>query len=364
MLFTVVGDYRDLYGISESAIGAIIGIGFIAGFVSQVLIAPVGDRGHARRVVLAAVATNAAGLAMMGLGDTVTIITAGRILAGLATGAAQPSIRRIVVVSAPDDLGQNLGRLVSAGVFGFAVGPAISAVMVGPLGLSAPFLTIAAASLVAVAVASTVPVSESTTPTRNRLLALDLLRIRPLAGAIVLGGTVYLMIGVFDALWDVVHADLGTSTWVANLGITLFSIPLVVLAPIGGRLAQQVGPFLLAGVGLTATALYMVSYGYLPSGGWIFTVAMVHATTDGLSIASAGVAVGLTAPPERQAGAQGLLGAAQALSAGLAAVGAGVLYQSAGRAVAYTAGGAVMLVMVAAGLTLARPAWSRTSTVP
>ena len=41
VLFTVVGDFRDAYGISETAIGFVIGIGFIAAFFAQVFIAPI-----------------------------------------------------------------------------------------------------------------------------------------------------------------------------------------------------------------------------------------------------------------------------------------------------------------------------------
>ncbi|MGI9610805.1 MAG: hypothetical protein ACR2NL_11000, partial [Acidimicrobiia bacterium] len=45
VLFTIVGDYRDEYGISETTVGWIIGIGFIVAFVSQITLGPVGDRG-------------------------------------------------------------------------------------------------------------------------------------------------------------------------------------------------------------------------------------------------------------------------------------------------------------------------------
>ncbi|MCP3990028.1 MAG: MFS transporter [Actinomycetia bacterium] len=362
VLFTVVGDYRERYGISEGAIGWIIGIGFIAGFASQILIAPIGDRGRAKAVVLIAVIVNAIGLMMMGFGDDVTTIMAGRIVAGLATGAAQPSIRRIVVVGAPDDLGRNLGRLMSAGVFGFAFGPAISAVLVGPFGLGAPFLVMAGASLVAVAIAFSVPIQESTEPSQRGLLAFDLLRIRPLVGAIVLGAAVYFMIGTFDALWDVVHVDLGTSTWLANLGITLFALPLVILAPIGGKLAQDTGPFRLAAIGLLIAAAFMISYGYLPSGSWIFAVVMFQAATDGFTLPAAGIGVAMTAPAERQAGAQGLLGAAQALAAGMAAVAAGTLYEAYGRALTYTMAGLAMVVLVVVGMGLAFSAWRPAAT--
>ena len=50
-------------------------------------------------------------------------------------------------------------------------------------------------------------------------------------GAVVFGAALFVMIGSFDALWAVVHKDLGTNEWIANLGITLFALPLIVLGP-------------------------------------------------------------------------------------------------------------------------------------
>ena len=47
---------------------------------------------------------------------------------------------------------------------------------------------------------------------------------------------------------------------------------------------------------------------------------MLHAVSDGFTVSSTGVAVGMTVPEERQAGAQGVLGGAQALAAGIMAV--------------------------------------------
>ena len=48
-LFSMLDDIRDEYGDRRDALGAVIGIGFFAGFLAQVLIAPLADRGHARR---------------------------------------------------------------------------------------------------------------------------------------------------------------------------------------------------------------------------------------------------------------------------------------------------------------------------
>ena len=42
VLFTLVGDYRDEYGISETMVGLIIGLGFIVSFVAQTVLGPLG----------------------------------------------------------------------------------------------------------------------------------------------------------------------------------------------------------------------------------------------------------------------------------------------------------------------------------
>jgi MFS family permease len=357
VLFTIVDEYRDDYGISEAAIGFVIGIGFVAGFLSQLVIAPLADRGHARRVVFFGVLVNVVGLLLMGFSTSLTPILIGRFISGIGIGAAVPAARRIVILADPDHLGQNLGRLLAAEVFGFAIGPAVSAVLVGPFGIPAPFVVVAAATLVLLPFVARVAVSESSRVAHRRL-AIDLLRIRPFAGAVVLGAAVFVMIGSFDALWALVHADLGTTKWVANLGISLFALPLIILGPVGGRWAQSSGPFRVAVIGLTAGAVFMALYGLVPTGGAIFAVAMVHAVSDGLTVSSTGVAVGMTVPEERQAGAQGVLGGAQALAAGVMATVTGVLYQQFGRAVAYGMCAAVMLILVATGAWLARSAWS------
>ena len=176
----------------------------------------------------------------------------------------------------------------------------------------------------------------------------------------MMGSAFFLMIGTFDALWAVVLDDLNTSEWIANLGITLFAIPLVVLATPGGRLAQRVGPYRVATAGLLLVAGYMTLYGVAPTGGMIFAIAMVHAVTDGFSIASTGVAVGMVIEPERQAGAQGVIGGLQTLTAGISAPIAGAVYQHVGRGAAYGMTAAIMVVMVVGGAWLARSAWNLT----
>ena len=297
---------------------------------------------------------NVVGLLLMAFGESLTPILIGRLVSGIGIGTALPAIRRIVILADPANLGQNLGRLLSADVFGFALGPAISAVLVGPLGIAAPFIVVAVATAACVPFIYGVTVTETPDATGQRL-ALDLLRSRVVAGAVVLGAAVFLMIGAFDALWDIVHEDLGTPTLMANLGITFFAIPLVVLGPTGGRIAQRVGPFRIAGAGLLIASAFMFSYGRLPTGSWIFTVSMAHAITDGLTVAASGVAVAMAVPEDRQAGAQGVMGAAQALAAGITAIVVGGLYEQFGRGAAYTGAAMGMIVLVVVGMALALP---------
>jgi MFS family permease len=356
VLFTIVGDYRTAYGMTETEIGLIIGLGFLSAFVAQLLIAPIADRGRARQVVVLGVLVNVAGLLLMGFGGGTLPIVIGRLISGVGIGAAGPAIKRIVILAYPEKLGENLGRLLAADVFGFAAGPAVSALLVGTFGLASPFVVVAGATLITVALSMRVHVLETVEASTQRL-AMDLIRLRPVAGGLALGAASFLMIGAFDALWDVVHEDLGTPDLLANLGITLFAVPLIILGPIGGRWAQRVGPYKISAAGLMFAAPMMASYGWLPNGSWIFGIAMFHAIGDGLTISAAGVAVSMAVPGDRQAAAQGLLGGSQALSAGITAPIIGWTYQNYGRAEAYLTASVGMVLMTMVGMGLAYDTW-------
>ena len=84
---------------------------------------------------------------------------------------------------------------------------------------------------------------------------------------------------------------------------------------------------------------------------------MGHALTDALSISASGVAVAMAVPEERQAGAQGLIGAAQALAGGLTAGAIGAIYEGSGRTTSYTVAAIAMIVFVVAGMWLAKDFW-------
>ena len=101
-------------------------------------------------------------------------LLAGRFVMGVGVGMAVPAIRRIVILAEPERLGNNLGRLIAADVGGFAAGPAVSALLIDPFGIPAPFLVIAGRDAARrPGVARTTVAEERTAPVSQRF-AVDL----------------------------------------------------------------------------------------------------------------------------------------------------------------------------------------------
>ncbi len=354
VMFTVLDDFRDKYGITESKLGLIVSIGFITGFFSQILFAPQADKGHAKKLVMTGIAIEIIGTLFMAFGHAFLPLMLGRLLTGFGVGISEPALRRILILSDPERMGQNLGLIVSASVAGFTAGPIVSALTADTLGISAPFLIVAVLLLPVAYGLFKLQFQEANiedAPTQR--LAFDMLRIRPLAGAIMIGLALFAMIGTFDSVWSVMMADMKAPTWVANVGISMFAFPMIFLAPRGGRLTQKVGPFKASIVGLSIGAVCLTLYGTLWSPYPMLAVGIIHGVVDGLTVTGGSAAVALVAPRERLASAQGLYGGLQTLTGGIAAAIAGTAYGLIGRATFLWCAGA-MLMFIAIGAWLAK----------
>ena len=354
VMFTVLDDFRDKYGITEAQLGIIVGVGFLTGFLSQILFAPLADKGHAKKLVMTGIAIEIVGTLFMAFGQAFLPLIIGRLLAGFGVGISEPALRRILILSDPERMGQNLGLIVSASVAGFTAGPIVSALTADTLGIAAPFLIVAVLLVVVAFGLFNLQFQEANiedAPTQR--LAFDMLRIRPLAGAIVIGLALFAMIGTFDAVWSVMMDDMEAPTWVANLGISLFALPMIFLAPRGGRLTQKVGPFKASMTGLSIGAICLVMYGTLWSPYPMLAIGIIHGVVDGLTVTGGSAAVALVAPRERLASAQGLFGGLQTLMGGIAAVIAGTAYGMIGRAT-FIWCAVAMLLFIAIGSWLAK----------
>jgi MFS family permease len=358
VMFTMLDDYREQFGISEGALGFVIAIGFFTSFFAQLTIAPLADRGLSRRLIFVGLTMAILGNFAMAISNSLPELLAARFLSGLGLGCALPAMRRVIIVSDKEHLGRNLGRVLSCEVGGFAAGPVVSTFLVEPFGIPAPFILIGAVLTLVTAVIFAMPIPEVPAedhPTER--FAVDLLADRAVTAGVLIGIAVFFMIGTFDSLWALMMNDLGAPTWMANTGVTLFVLPMVFMAPYGGRFVQRVGPFRAGGFGMLFGAACMGLYGAISVPWLLMAVFLVHTLNDGMTVTGAGVAVGMVAPTERQAGAQGLLGGAQTLTGGVSASFAGLSYEVLGRTTTFAIAAVVMTGLIVAARLLAGDRW-------
>ncbi len=358
VMFTMLDDWRAEYGIQETGLSMIIAVGFFTSFVAQLTIAPLADKGHARKLLSLGMLANAAGAVLMAFGESLPAFLLGRFVMGLGAGIAIPAIKRIVIVSDQENIGRNLGRGVSIEVAGFAIGPVISALTVDTFNLAAPFIIITALTMIFGVIISRLNVSETAVEDQtNERFALDLLKLRPVLGSILVGLALYVMIGVYDSLWVIMMDDLQAPNWVGNAGVALFGLPWIVFGTLGGKIAQRHGPLRVSAFGLAFGSLYMTSYGFMSMPYLMLGIGLSQSILDSLTVTGIGIAVAQATPSERQAGAAGLLGGMQTLTGGISAVAAGTMYEHFGQAFAFSATGIVMALLVTVGCVLAGKKW-------
>ena len=360
VMFTMLDDWRAEYGIQETGLSMIIAVGFFTSFIAQLTIAPYADRGHARKLMTVGMAANAAGALIMAFGSSLPMFLLGRFVMGVGAGIAIPAIKRIVIVSDPENMGGNLGRGVSIEVGGFAIGPVIAALTVDSINLAAPFILIAVLITIAGVIISRLDITETAIEDRTEeRFAIDLLKNRAVLGSILVGVALYVMIGVYDSLWVIMMDDLKAPHWVGNAGVALFGLPWIFFGALGGRIAQKHGPLRVSAFGLALGSLYMTSYGFMTMPYLMLGVGLTQSMLDSLTVTGIGVAVAQATPPERQAGASGLLGGLQTLMGGVAAMSAGTMYEHFGQKFAFTATGVAMAILVSLGCFLVGKKWLR-----
>ena len=364
-MFTMLDDFRNNFGIAESALGFIVGAGFFTSFLGQVSIAPLADRGRAKRLIILGLSLEVIGCIGMALGETFMILFISRVIMGFGAGSALPALRRVIIVADPENFGRNLGRILSFEVAGFASGPVISVIFAEFFGIPGPFIFLATIISLFVFVVSRIAVPETAEenhPTER--FAIDLLKNRAITSGILIGVALFFMIGVFDSLWVLIMDDLDAAQWMANFGVSVFVLPLILLGPFGGKFVQRIGPYRAGGFGMILGAIFMAGYGLMPTPTLMMVVFLFHSLNDGFFVTGAGVAVGTSAPLERQAGAQGLLGGMETLAGGVAASFAGVAYDHLGRTTTFIGTGAIMLTLILASRILAGDNWAVRNVVP
>ncbi len=346
---TLLGDLRDEFGLSETHLGLIVGSGFFTAFVTQITLARVADLGHALMMVRIGLAAAAASMVGFAASSGFWTMLGSRAILGIAIGMAQPAIRRTVILADPAHTGRNLGRLGVVEVVWFALTPAAAAFVADAFNLDLPFYLLAAVAVATVAMMRRVDPEESAVAARTTN-SLRLLGDRVVAGTLLLVTSQFVMIGAWEAVWAVSLVDLGAATWQIGVSITLFAMPLAVVAPLAGSWAQRTGGLRLCVSGLFISAAVAVLLGVFDSLWSLVAVLMVMGIGAGAGYTAGLYTYSQTVTHDRQASSQGLMGASEVLLGGVTSVLGAWLYDIAGRVLVWSVIPALMVVALIGGL--------------
>lgn len=352
-IYTLLADLRDLYGFTESQLGVIVGAGFFAGFAAQVGLARLADRGYTAVMVRGGVTLAAVAMLGCALATDLPSFVLARAFLGLGSGMTGPAIRRLVILRAPGDVGANLGRMTAWDVAGFVLGPVVAAVTAEAIGLRAPFFFLAAVFLGVLALTSRLDLDAPAVATPDAL-GTRFLRNRALMATLAASIAFYTTIGVFEAVWAVLLRDHGAETWLIGLTLSMFSLPMVFLAPFGGRLAQRRGPLRTVTVSIAVATVCTLSYGVFDVLGILLAMSLVHATADAFTMPGNQVAVAMATPRHELAAGQGLLGATGLATAGAVGLAAGSIYEAAGAFTLFAGTAALMALCLGTAVVLGR----------
>lgn len=350
-VFTLLAEFREKFGFSETELGVIAGVGFFAGVIAQVGLARFADQGFVRLLIHIGMIVAIVSMLGMAVADQAWQFIAARFFLGAGTGAVGPAVRRILITRDPTNMGSNLGAMGAFDVSGFVLGPVVAAAFAEFVNLRAPFLFLAGLYVVIYVWALRLDLSAGEAA-HVRIPVRNLLKHRPMVAGILAGIAFYTTIGVFEASWAVLLDDLGASTLLIALSISLFALPMIPLAPLGGRYAQRRGPVRVMAVTIMGAVACMLVYGYVEFMWVLIAISAVHAMFDAYTMPAGQLAVAMSAPTEQAAAAQGLYGAVGLVVSGLAAVAAGSLYDAWGPEVLFTGSSIVMVVALAGAVAL------------
>jgi len=192
---------------------------------------------------------------------------------------------------------------------------------------------------------------------RERTQAVDrrmLFRL-PLLGAYVLSFGDYLYLGFDLALMPLwMHDHLGASVAVIGLAYTVWAIPSIVVAPLGGRVAdRRRRSWLILIFGLAQVPIYMI-YG-LANVAWIVVALFgVHAVVYSLIQPAVDAHLAASSPPDARARIQGMFASAGLIGAFAGANAFTPLYALNFRLPLFVTGGAYGLCVLLGGLMVRR----------
>ena len=345
VVFTLLSDLQDTYGFGDAGLGMIAGAGMAVGFVSQLLLAPLADRGHSNRLLIGGLAAAVTGSVVFAVASTLPVLVLARAIVGLSNGLFLPAARAVAASLSDERVGERLGTLGGVELAGFVTGPMVGALLVGPFGVRVPFLVCGVAALLAMVALSRRPLPRPPISDRPHALGLDLLRLREMRVGVLLTMALFFPVGMYDAILDRYMTDRGASNLLIGTGFLMYGIPFALLATLGGRMADRHGALRISLISLAMVAPITAVYGALSAPIVITLLFAVEGATQALGVPASQAYVAQVAPYGRASAAQGLSGALNLLGGTVSAIAGPAVYGRWGAGVTF--GGTGLLVAIA-----------------
>ena len=337
------GTYQRLFGFS-AVIVTVIFAAYVAALIPSLLIAgPLSDAIGRRTVLVPAIIVAAAGTGVFALADSTAWLFAGRIIQGLAVGAASGALTATLTETEPRGDHRRAALLATAAsVGGLGVGPLLAGILAqyGPAPRRLPFLVEIAALIPAVLVMATLPERTARTRWRPRRPQIPETARR----VFLIGGSAnflaFAVIGLFLALIPTYVASLAHSTnLVLGGGAVAVMIACSVLAQITAH-GRRPATTQTVGLCLLATGLILLAIaGAASSLALLLVATAIAGVGQGLVFLAGITEVTSAAPPERRADVLSSFYVIVYLGVGMPVIGIGFLATAIGllRSVQYFA---------------------------
>ena len=338
---------------SPADLGAVAGWLTAAYAACQIIAAPglglLSDRYGRRPLLLICLVGSAIGYIVFGIGGSLTILFAGRIVDGLTGGNFSIAFAYVADTTAPADRPKIFGRIGAVNGVSFLIGPTIGG-LVAKISLEAPVYLAAALTILAIVWGYFFLPESLKQPVRTTQIRLSELNpfaqignigkvksLRPILAVVVLYAFPFAVLGSnFNVLMvDSLHWD---ASAIGFISLLIGVIDIVVQGWLIGKLLPIFGTKNLITIGFVFQAVAYALFGLLaitPSLVLVIVGALIYAFSSGL------VEPALSGLTSQAVGSemQGLLGGAnqslQSLTRVVGPIWAGIVYTSLGHAIPY-----------------------------
>jgi DHA1 family multidrug resistance protein-like MFS transporter len=258
---------------------------------------------------------------------TLPVLTALRVLMGACAGAYVPALRAALTdLSDPDQRAQRFSQLQAYEMVGLLVGPLIGGAAAlwqdsAVFGVTGLAMCIGIGPMLRVPETRAAPATSVVEKERFRWWRLRGIVV-PIAVLFAVG-TIWSM---YDVVWPQYLAARGNSPLIIGLSVSLFALPILLLARAGGRLADRVDRRKLVTAGLLVVAVCASTYPFLRILAVILVIGAIEAVATVILEPSLFAVIGDSTPEALRGRAMGLGGLYQFSGMAFGAAVLGSLY--------------------------------------